>query len=387
MFSARLPGVLSDNPLTLEVARLRSDGATILDLAVSNPTDVGLCAGEEFREALFASAEARYTPAPRGLRSAREAIARYYAADGHVVNPEHIHCCSGTSEAYSFVFKLLCDPENSVLVPHPAYPLFEHLASLDGVRLRPYRLRRTPLGRWRIDFGSLDDACAERPRAVIVVNPSNPVGAYLDPEDLAHLRAFCLRRGIAMIVDEVFWDYPLATVGARARTVEDAEVLCFTLNGLSKLRGLPQLKLAWIMSSGPRALLEQALARLDIIADAYLSASTPVMLAGARLLDTGAPLHKAIHDRCAANLRALREMLAGHTSLQLQEPCGGWSAVIDLPRDTDEERWVIRLLKEQGVYVHPGYFFDFPRGSHVVLSLLPDEALFREGVQRMLALS
>jgi alanine-synthesizing transaminase len=325
----------------------------------------------------------RYTPQPKGHAQAREAISRYYAEAGHTVSPEAIHCTSGTSEAYSFLFKLLCDPENSILIPNPSYPLFEHLAALDSVRLRPYRLRRSAQGRWRIDFASLDDACAERPRAVVVVNPSNPVGAYLDPDDLAHLRVFCERRNIALIVDEVFWDYPLQRNIVRARTVNEAELLCFTLNGLSKLAGLPQFKLGWIVSSGPEELVQEARSRLDLIADAYLSVGGPVMLAADRLLQSRFDIQEEIRSRCTSNYAVLTELLACFSSLSVPEIQGGWNAIIQLPQGTDDEHWALNLLRKGKVLIHPGYFFDFPRGAHAVVSLLTPPDVFVEGVQRI----
>ena len=319
MFSGRISWSLSDNPLAVELQRKRTNGDEVFDLTVSNPTEAGFAFDAHLPSALAQPGVLHYAPHPRGLPAAREAISRYYAESGCSVAADRIHCTSGTSEGYSFLFKLLCDPENSVLVPHPAYPLFEYLAALDGVRLRPYRMRRSAMGRWRIDFGSLDDACSDRPRAVIVVNPANPVGAYLDPDDLAHLRVFCMRKNIALIVDEVFWDYPLVRNPIRARTVEEKEILCFTLNGLSKLAGLPQCKLGWIVSSGPEELVEQAQARLDIIGDAYLSVGTPVMLAAEAFLRSREGIQEEIRTRCGTNLSVLSELLSCFSDLIVLE--------------------------------------------------------------------
>ncbi|MCZ7557611.1 MAG: pyridoxal phosphate-dependent aminotransferase [Bacteroidia bacterium] len=383
MFSGRIPWSLTENPLTAELARKRSEGGEILDLTLANPTEAGFTFDPHLPEAFARPEVLRYSPHPKGLAAAREAISRYYADAGCTVSADAIHCTAGTSEAYSFLFKLLCDPENSVLIPHPAYPLFEYLAALDSVRLRPYKLRRSAQGLWRIDFGSLDDACSDRPRAVVVVNPSNPVGAYLDPDDLAHLRVFCERRNIALIVDEVFWDFPLARNVLRSRTVEENSILTFTLNGLSKLAGLPQLKLGWIVSSGPERLVAQARSRLDLIADAFLSVGTPVMLAADTLLTSRVSVQEEIRTRCITNYAVLKELLSCFSSLHVPEVQGGWTAVINLPKDTDEEHFAMNLLRKQSVYVHPGYFFDFPRGVHAVVSLLTPPAMFAEGVKRI----
>lgn len=384
VFSRRIPWTLSENPLAAELSGMRLRKEMILDLSVSNPTEVGLeetaYSGEMFE---YVDLET-YTPTARGLIQCREAISRYYADDGKHVPPDNVHCTSGSSEAYAFLFKLLCNPGDSVLTPLPAYPLFEHLAALDGVRIRPYNLRRSPLGRWRIDVASLDHAYNESSRAVIVVNPTNPLGEYLDPDDMRQLRSFCCQRNLPLIVDEVFWDFDLGGRDQSVRTVEEQAVLCFTLNGLSKLAALPQLKLAWIVTSGPSTMLEDALVRLDFIADAYLSVGTPVMQAAEALLARRGPVQQCIRERCKHNLGTLCELLVGCDTLLACKPKGGWSVVLDISRYADEESLALRLLRDQAVFVYPGYFFDFPVGKHLVLSLLPEPQVFAEGVRRLL---
>jgi aspartate/methionine/tyrosine aminotransferase len=393
VFSSRLPDELSENQITRRVRALRAEGVALLDLTLANPTRAGFSfPDEEIREAFARFVVFAYDPHPRGLLVTREAIARYYekerrsAEAGEALNPEHLHCTASSSEAYSMLFKLLCEPGDEICIPHPAYPLFSWLAALDAVEVRPYNLRLAPEGRWRIDMHSLDMAVGERTRAIIVVNPSNPAANYLRPDEFAQLDALCARRGIALITDEVFWDFPLEqridTEALRRRTVGfPGEALRFTINGLSKLLALPQMKLGWLITEGPSQLRDEALTRLDVIADAYLSVSTPVMAAAPALFDLRERMQQQIRTRCVDNLAVALDLLGdAATGGRLLRPEGGWSALVALSEDTDEERAAMRLLEEQHVLVHPGSLFDFPRGKYLVLSLLTESAGFREGV-------
>ena len=404
VFSPRLPDDLSETPLARRARELRRDGAVLHDLTVSNPTRAGFVYPEKIlRNAFARAAVADYDPQPRGLVSTREAIVGYYAAAGGEgerpvgrpahgppahgpLDPGHIHCTSASSEAYSMLFKLLCAPGDDICIPHPAYPLFSWLAALDAVAVRSYDLRLAPDGRWCIDMHALDLSLTPRTRAVIVVNPSNPAGNYLRPEEFVQLDALCARRGIALIVDEVFWDFPLdARIdddGRRQRSVgTHGEALRFTINGLSKLLGLPQMKLGWIVTEGPARLRDEALARLDIMADAYLSVSAPVMRAAAEMLTQRDFLQQQIHARCADNLAtALAVLRDVEDGGMLLRPEGGWSALLRLPEDANEEDTALRLLEQRQVLTHPGSLFDFPRGAYLVLSLLPESATFREAV-------
>jgi alanine-synthesizing transaminase len=384
----------------------------IQDLTLSNPTRADFdYPGEEIRESFARAAECRYDPHPRGLTEARQAIAGYYAegtsGSGAHVDPARIHCTASSSEAYSMLFKLLCDPGDEICIPLPAYPLFSWLAALDAVTVRPYHLRLAPEGRWCIDMHSLDLAMNARTRAVIVVNPSNPAANYLRPEEFAQLDALCARSGAALIADEVFWDFPLieyTAVGNGMEIADSAEAsgiafmrqrtagisgqaLRFTINGLSKLLALPQMKLGWILTEGPPRLRDDALARLDVIADSYLSVGTPVMAAAPALLALRERIQRQIRQRCRANLSAAREIFGDSPSgFELLEPEGGWSALIALPGDADEEAIALRLLDEHRVLVHPGYLFDFARGKYLVISLLAAEPEMREALGRMLLL-
>ena len=406
MFSSRLPYDLTPNPLTQATADLLARGVSIMDLTLANPTRAGLqYPHEAIAVALSEGARAPYDPEPRGLSLTRDAIAAYYSEDGRVVQPQDLHCTASTSEAYGMLLRLLCDPGDDICVAYPAYPLFSFLTAMEGVRLRPYELRRTPLGTWRISFPSLEGAIGERTRAVVVVNPSNPAGSYLQSDELHRLDALCAAHGIALIVDEVFFDYPLGD-GPRARSVgTSGDALRFTLNGLSKILALPQLKLAWIITEGPASLRREAAERLDVIADTYLSAATPVMHAAPRLFALRDALQRQIGERCARNLQVAQEGLGD----RLLTPEGGWNAVIALGSDmrperfqptgsvggaqdrrgdegssgADDERRALALLREHHVLLHPGYLFDFPEGDRGVISLLTGPSVFAHGIQRI----
>jgi alanine-synthesizing transaminase len=357
---------LEPDPRENALARaLAARVAPYVDLTLSNPTTAGLPS----TPALLPPAPA-YAPAPRGLREAREAVA---AVQG--VDPDAVILTSSTSEAYSWLFKLLCAAGDEVLVPEPSYPLFGYLTALECVRAVPYPLRWD--GEWHLDADGLP--LSPKARAVLVVSPGNPTGAYLKEEERSRLAAACTRRGVAVISDEVFADYPAFDDPRRARSAAlYDDVLSFSLSGLSKVAGLPQLKLAWVAASGPGS--RDALRRLELIADTYLSVSTPVQLAAPALLAGRAVFQRAVRERLARNRATLAAAHAPGDPWDVLRAEGGWSAVLSIPRTRTEEEWALALL-EAGVLVHPGYFFDFPSGAHLVLSLLPEPERFARGVE------
>ncbi|MBR9977180.1 MAG: pyridoxal phosphate-dependent aminotransferase [Bacteroidetes bacterium] len=388
-FSSRIPDGITENAIARRLRTLRAEGVELLDLTEANPARAGLAHPDETLYAALTSASSCfYEPLPRGLPATREAIVGYYAADGISVDPEHLHCTASSSEAYSMLFKLLCDAGDGVCIPQPSYPLFSWLAALDAITIQPYRLRYGSDDTWSIDMTSLEMALDNRTRAVIIVNPSNPAGNYLRSDEFRILDSLCARRGIALIIDEVFWDYPLNN-GSQAggcalrQRSAGAEGIClrFTINGLSKSLGLPQMKLGWILSEGEARTRDAALARLDIIADSYLTVSTPVMHAAATLLARRPLMQNAIRERCICNLRQAMKIL-GPAILPVS---GGWNAVVALPENTDEEAAAEILLRTRHVYLHPGDLFDFSDGRYFVISLLPDPQLFRRAMQRLLA--
>ncbi len=377
MFSGRVPRDLRPNRISEVLRRL---GTPPFDLTLSNPTRCGIAYPDGLLAPLADPAGLVYRPDPRGLRSARVAVASEYRRHGAEVDPDRIILTASTSEAYAFLFKLLCEPGQAVLTPTPSYPLFEHLAAVEGVRVRPYRL--DPEAGWRLEVADLAGAGSDV-QAAVVVHPNNPTGSWVHPADGQRLAELCAECSWALVVDEVFLDYPLAGAPATSFAGQSA-ALTFALGGLSKSVGLPQLKLAWIAVGGPPALVAAALERLEFIADTFLSVATPVQLALGELLATGAGVRSAIVSRCRANLAALRAAVAAHPAVTVLSPDGGWSAVLRIPAVVAEEDLVVTLLERDGVAVHPGFFFDFPRDGYLVVSLLPPPATFAAGVEVLL---
>lgn len=384
MFSARFKWDLETNQLAQTLAEKKEQGAPILDLTESNPTRAGFdYPASEILPALADPGALLYEPQPQGLLSARKAVADYYHSRGETVAPEDIFLSASTSEAYAWLFKLLADQGDEILIPQPGYPLCDFLAALEGLALRPYELAWTPQNGWRIDFDSIIRAITPRTRAIIIITPNNPTGSFIRPAELETLTEICAARQLALIVDEVFADYALdpATGGAIPLTA-DSPALKFVLNGLSKTLALPQLKLGWIITSGPERLKREAIARLELIADTFLSVNTPVQQALPELMKLRGKLQSQILNRVRGNYEWLGETLKP-SPCRLLKIQGGWSAVIEAPRFHSEEEWVIRLLAEDNVLAHPGYFFDFNREAFLILSLLAPPSVFREGVSRL----
>lgn len=378
-FATRVPGDLSANRIT------RALRATTprYDLTVSNPTEVGLDHAPAVLTSLGDPAGLRYRPDPRGLRVTREAVAGEFARLGARVDADRIVLTASTSEAYAFLFKVLAEPGDEILVPTPSYPLFEHLARLEGVRAVPYRLEADAA--WRIDLATVA-ASGAQVRAIVVVHPNNPTGSFIHPDDRAALAGLCRERGWALIADEVFLDYPLdGGGGCIASFASETRCLTFTLGGLSKSAALPQLKLAWIATSGPAELAAAALDRLEFIADTFLSVGTPVALAAPDLIAAGTAVRDRVLSRCRANLAALRTAVAGFAAVEVLPVGGGWSVVMRVPAIVADEELIVELLERDGVAVFPGYFFDIPRDGYLVLSLLPRPGVFAEGIGRLLA--
>jgi aspartate/methionine/tyrosine aminotransferase len=312
---------------------------------------------------------------------AREAVARDHARRGVAIDPDRIILTASTSEAYTWLFKLLCDGGDTILVPRPSYPLFEHLTQLEGVRSFPFNLEYE--GRWEIDFATLQSA-PEEARAIIIVSPNNPTGSYVSERELERLLALCRDRGWALIADEVFADYPLDAETPLTDIAARADVPAFTLGGLSKTAGLPQVKLGWIVAGGPAAACTAALAALELIADTFLSVSTPAQVAARDLLERGVSIRTQIHERVRANLAALRQSARSFPACDVLNVDGGWSAIVRVPAMLTEEQLILELLNREGILAHPGYFFDFPREAFVIVSLLPPVDVFRDGVSRLL---
>jgi aspartate/methionine/tyrosine aminotransferase len=384
MFSARTRWDLTTNRLASLAEERRTAGGPLFDLTQSNPTQVGFPYPDDLLAPLSEPSSLRYEPAPSGLRAAREAVAGDYQRRGVEVEPGHIVLTAGSSEAYGFLFKLLCDPGDTVLVPRPSYPLFEYLAGLESVAVRPYPLRYD--GEWHVDLPALARAAAAGARAIVLVNPNNPTGSYVKREEAERIRQIAAEAGAALISDEVFADYALRANARRVACLAGpGPALVFCLGGLSKSCGLPQLKLGWIAASGPAAARDEALARLEVVADTYLSVGTPVQRALPGLLARLPVLQPPIAARVAGNLDLLRRRTAASCPVTLLAPEGGWYATLQVPATATEEEHVTRLLAEDGVLVHPGYFFDFPQEAYLVVSLLPPPGDFAAAIDRVLA--
>jgi aspartate/methionine/tyrosine aminotransferase len=381
MFSSRFHWDTRPNRLTQLLATRRGEGARILDLTESNPTRAGLSYPAEIAAAFADPGMLVYTPSPAGSLAAREAVSGYYAARGCAVDAGRILLTASTSEAYAYLFKLLGDPGDQVLVPRPSYPLFEYLANMESLAPRQYPLRYC--GGWSIDMEALEAAVTDRTRALVLVNPNNPTGSYVKRGELAALTRLAARRGLALISDEVFSDYAFGADADRVATLADVEdCLTFSMSGLSKVAGLPQMKLGWIVCAGPERLRREAMEKLEWIADTFLSVGAPVECAAAKLLEAGAEVRRSIRERTAGNLAFAREELGGSAASPLAVE-GGWNLTLQVPRIRSEEEWALELLARKDVLVQPGFFYDFEAEAFLVVSLLTRPEIFREGVSRL----
>jgi alanine-synthesizing transaminase len=384
MFSKRTDWKLTPNRFSEAQREVLAAGKHVFDLSISNPTDAGLLYdADAILRSLSNCGAMQYDPQSKGLATARQAVAAYYREQhGELsVDPEAIILTTSTSEGYSYVFRLLCNPDDEVFVPKPSYPLFEFLADLQDVKLRPYPLLYDH--GWQIDFPSLEKALGPRTRAVVVVHPNNPTGSFASASERTQLNSFCRKHGLALIVDEVFLDYPHDGAPRRSFVVNE-DVLSFTLSGLSKIAGLPQMKLAWVATSGPASDVSAAMQRLEVIADTYLSMNAPIQLAARALLEQRKNIQPLILDRVRTNLAEFDSQLATQKSSQRLQVDGGWYAVLRVPAIRSDEDLAIELLHQASVLTHPGHFYDFPSDGYLILSLLTPPTEFREGVKRML---
>jgi alanine-synthesizing transaminase len=388
MFTARTNWNLQTNRFARALENHRSSGKALLDLTASNPTTCGFAyPAQEILGALADPRALEYSPESKGLRSARESVAAYYEGRPGFgicagrVDPERIILTAGTSEAYTYIFRLLCEPGDEILFPAPSYPLLEYLAGLNDVRLVPYPLFYDH--GWHIDLAALRSALTPRSRAVLVVHPNNPTGSFVMPKEATDLHAICAEHEMAIVADEVFLDYSAASK-PHSTFALDGEALAFTLSGLSKISALPQMKLAWLVASGPQALVQPTMERLEIIADTFLSPGTPVQLALPKLLGIRENMQRQLQSRIAANLAHLDAALATNNFISRLDRQGGWYATLRIPATGSDEDVAVALLETHDVLVHPGRFFDFRQDGFLVLSLITLESEFREGVRRLL---
>jgi alanine-synthesizing transaminase len=384
VFADRTDWNLQANPLSEALARHRAEGKPLLDLTISNPTECGFDYNSRaILQAVANPASLTYDPDPRGLLSARQAVSAYYASRGTAVPVDRIILTTSTSEAYSFVFRLLCNPGDEILIPEPSYPLFAFLADIQDVKLVPYPLDYD-YG-WQINFHALQQSITARTRGVIVVHPNNPTGHFTKPHELEKLNDICSTRNLAIIADEVFLDFALRDQPLFS-FAQNAAALTFTMSGLSKVSGLPQMKAAWLITSGPEQLKSPALARLEIIADTYLSMNVPVQWAIPALLDERHPFQKQLLARVRKNLTVLDRQLATQKSCTRLVVEAGWYAVLRVPATRSDEDLAIELLADKNMYVHPGHFYDFPSEGFLIVSLVTPEEEFAAGVKLLLSM-
>ena len=384
MFADRTNWNLDTNRLSEALARHRAIRRPLLDLTASNPTECGFDYDRPAIMRALSDADALdYKPDPKGLETARQAVAAYYAARSNEVSIENIFLTTSTSEAYSFVFRMLCNPGDELLIPTPSYPLFEFLADIQDVKLVRYPLVYDY--HWQIDFHALEQAITSRTRGAIVVHPNNPTGHFCKPEDLTRLNEVCSARQMALIADEVFLDFVLT--GAQPLSfATNTGALTFTMSGLSKISGLPQMKTAWLITTGPEHLRKQALARLEVIADTYLSMNAPMQLATPVFLEQRRGFQKQLMTRVRRNLSELDRQLAGQKSCSRLRMEGGWNTVLRVPATRSDEELAIELLATRDVYAHPGHFYDFPSNGYLIVSVITPEPEFAKGIERLLSI-
>ncbi len=383
MFSQRTGWPREANPFISRMEALQKTKRGIIDLTESNPTRCHFkYPQEKVLKALVQKKGLRYDPFPMGIKEAREAVSVNYKRKGFNVSAENIFLTTSTSESYSFLLRLLCNPQDRLLVPRPSYPLFEYLAQINDVALDYYNLSYN--GRWEIDFASLEENISLQTRAVVLVNPNNPTGSFVKADELARINRLCKDRHLAIICDEVFWDYALDDRAPKVSLVGNQEVLTFTLSGASKSLGLPQMKLGWGTIGGPEDLIREAAGRLEIILDTYLSVNSSVQHALKPWFSLQPGIQREIKGHLKENYALLNEVILKEDSCESLCAEGGWYAVLRLPDDLTEDEWVNLFLEKEHVFVHPGYFFDFQSEPYIVLSLLCEPKVFREGVSRML---
>ena len=382
MFASRTDWNLKPNRLAEALEQHKSSGRRLLDLSASNPTECDFkYDSAAIMRSLCAPASLHYHPDPKGLKFTRMAVSGYYADNGEHVPIDDLILTASTSEAYSFIFRLLCNPGDELLIPTPGYPLFDFLADLNDIKLTRYPLFYDH--GWHIDMHALKQAVTPRTRAVIVVHPNNPTGHFTKSEETAQLNQICSANQMAIIADEVFLDFSL---GAPQKSfVTNSGALTFTMSGISKISGLPQMKFAWLGVNGPVAERREALARLEMIADTYLSLNAPIQLAAPVLLQQRKQFQQQLMTRVRANLAELDSQLSEEKHVDRLAVEGGWYAVLRVPATRPDEERALELLKKHDVYVHPGHYYDFPGDGYLVVSLITPPQDFSEGVRRILA--
>ncbi|MBI3194152.1 MAG: pyridoxal phosphate-dependent aminotransferase [Ignavibacteriae bacterium] len=381
-FSNRTSWHCHPNTLSLLLEQKTKRGEKILDLIVSNPTGCGfLFPEEDLLAALSDSRSLKYEPNPRGMLSAREAIVRYYSEKHISIETSKIFLTASTSESYSLIFKLLCNAGEHVLVPRPSYPLFDYLSQVNDVHLRHYDLHYND--EWMLDIQSIRDAINPQTKAIVIINPHNPTGMFLKRHEFEAIKHIAREHSLALIVDEVFIDYAFESTQEIISTTEESDVLTFTLNGISKSCGLPQMKLGWFVVTGSGLQVTETEERLEILCDTFLSVNTPVQVALPRLLQSGENIRQQICKRITTNYTFLQSLSHHHSLITTYQSDGGWYGILRAPQTQTDEEWAIELLEKRNVHLYPGYFFDFQTEGNLVVSLLVEEDTFKLGIKEI----
>jgi alanine-synthesizing transaminase len=379
-FSRRTAWDTAETPLARALRERKEAGLPLADLTASNPTHCGFHYPEDLLAALQDRKALDYDPSPLGMLNAREAVCEYYRDHGAALSSDQVILTTSTSEGYSFLFRLLCDPEDEILISQPSYPLFDFLAVLDNTRLIPYQLIYDH--GWQIDLEEIRRKITPKTRAIALVHPNNPTGHYTKSLEREALESVCREHGLALIVDEVFLDYGFKEGSAESFAAVESTALTFVLSGLSKIAGLPQMKAAWILCLGPGR--EAAQARLEIVADTFLSMNSPIQCALPYWLKSRGAIQSQIRERVSGNLKELDRLLSEQGMVTRLEVEGGWYAVLRIPALKPDEETSVDLL-QKGVSVHPGYFFGFPESGWLVVSLLGEQREFIPGIRVLLA--
>lgn len=380
MFSDRIEYPFKTNELTKLIESIGKK--KLLNLSESNPTKTNLVYDNDILSCFLKKENLKYEPDPKGIKNARNIVVDYYKEKDLSLSPEEIILTSGTSEAYSFIFKILCNPFDNILIPQPGYPLFEYLASLEMVKTKPYKLEYTHNIGWKIDFDFLASQIDEKTKAIVLINPNNPTGSYISDEEKREIINIAKKHNLALISDEVFFDYNIDDKIYNS-FAGNKECLTFVLSGISKILALPQMKLSWIIISGEERIKQEAIERLELVSDTFLSVSIPIQNSLKEFFKYGEKLKSIIINRIKENYLILKEYFKD-SPVRVLDTSGGWSTILELPRIISEEEWVNRLISEENCLVYPGYFFDFEREAFCSLSLIIEKNLLIKGLEKIM---
>lgn len=380
MFSCRTNWNFQNNRITKLIQEYQRNNISIIDLSESNPTKVGFNYPEKFVLKDFCSGKNLiYNPHPKGLINAREAICKFYHKKNINIHPESIIITAGSSDAYNYIFRLIAEPGDEILVPSPSYPLLQFLSRLNDISIKNYRLLYD--GEWHIDIDSIYRNITNKTKAILFIHPNNPTGSYVKNEEYEKVLELANRYGLIFISDEVFYEYEIEDKPNKFNSFsEKSDILTFTINGISKLLGLSQMKLGWVIVSGPNKLKQEAINRLEIISDTFLSVNTPVQNSLPIWLENYEELHNQIKHRVIINYFRIKDQILANSAIELLNVEGGWNGILRFPNIFTDEQWVELFLKKYRLFLQPGYFYDFERGAYLLVSLLLPENIIKKNI-------